>query len=259
MGLWFVSLLLSASIFAQTDNRRVLKEAENFTLLQDRASACGVIYKAYKKSSGSSAAQLKEKLFYFSKYFYTEKGLQNYSEGKELFAKEKYAEAQEKFAEADEVEKNNVDVLRKLALSNMWNKKQRLALENNAKARLINPLDTELVRDKLAIEFNGGEWKDALVTVEQLKAIYKDTTALTQYMKAVALLKTDQKEAAEEAFKSARSKDKKYPEIFYWLSEQEEESALKQKLLLKYAELCKNKKLIQNERDMSLCTRAPLK
>lgn len=246
-----MALILSTALANDAIGTKAVKEAENLTLLQDRLSACATIYKAYKKTDKGHGKPLKEKLHYFATVFYTDKGFQDYLAGKDLFSKEKYPEAAEKLLESDTLEKNNTDVLRLLALAQLWSKKPKLAAETNAKALQINPIDEELLKDKLAILSANEDWADVVLAAGEMP---EKNSALVQYFKGAALIKLQKKAEAKAALDMALTKDKNYPEVYFWQSELELTPVKKETLLKKYNELCK--KPNKSERDTFLCSRA---
>lgn len=236
--------------------KRAIKEAENLTLLQDRLQACTGLFKAYKKAAKEDQLTIKERLFYFSKNFYTEKGFNLYLSGKELFEAAKYKEAAEKFAEADELEKHNIEVSHFLALAWLWQKKFKLATEANTQGLLINPLDDELVRDKLALDIAEENWETALETLGTLEHLIGGSAALSGqdiYFKALTLSNLKKKEEAKNLLLGTINKDKMYPESHLLLHELIADK-MDKKHVMKYVELCKSKKL--NFRDPALCARS---
>lgn len=257
VGILSTLLIFSVCSFVLAEGppsvKKVLKEAENLTLLQDRLSACNTIYKAMKKSSGASAKQLRERLFYFAKYFYTDKGFQNHLLGKELLAKDKFAEAAEKFAEADILEKGNTEVLHLLVLAQLWMKKPKLALETVERAIQTNPADEELLKDKLAVLAALEDWEKALELAQEMTK-HGDNSGQTAYFKGLAQLKLGKTDDAKISLDQALNRDKKYAETYYWLSQLDAYAAKKESLLEKYKSLCKIKKVAGTERDVALCS-----
>lgn len=239
---------------AATPKHKAIKEAENLTILQDRFSACNTLYKAYKKATNFEKKELRERLFYFSKNYYTDKGFQFFLDGKELFLKEKFAEAKDKLLEADTLEKSNTEILYYLSLSYLWQKKYTEAQEATQRGLQINPLDLELRRNQLAIEVASKSWKEAIDTAEELQADFNDNSFVVSYFKTVALSHAAKSKVdASKLLEGLILKDKKYPETYYYLSEVSEKE-LRPGLLKKYNELCKKKP--KNVRDVNLCTRA---
>src|SRR4051812_9677357 len=78
---------------------KAIREAENLSLIQNRAQACVVLSRALLKADKKDQSVLKEKLSLLAKYFYTDKGFQAYVVGKDLFKKMKFSDALEKFTE----------------------------------------------------------------------------------------------------------------------------------------------------------------
>ncbi len=234
-------------------NGKVIKEAENLTLLQDRELACATLFKAYKKADPKDAAELKEKLFYFAKYYYTDKGFQAFLSGKEFLDKQKYQEAVEKLSDADELEKNNTEVMHHLSIAYLWVKKTKEAMDEATKSLQINPLDIELLKDKLAAEVATENWSQAILTADELIKERSDSSFLTYYFRGLSYLKNDKKNEARQNFEMALSKEKKYAEIYYWLSSLYE-PALAKNLMTKYDEICKNGGTLKNQRDPGLCS-----
>ncbi len=232
---------------------QAVKKAENSTLVQDRLLACYTLFEAHRKSKGADAAFLKERLFYFSKNYYSDKGFQNFLVGKDFLEKEKYQEAVDKFTEADETEKSNTEVLHNLSLALFWTKKIKLAVEANVRALQINPLDDELSRDKLALEIASDSWAEALVTADAMVSS-GSANALDYYFRGIAAMKLGKLDEAKKNFDTSIGKDKSYAEAYYYMNELQASSLDDQKLILKYNELCKTKKI--NLRDPSLCSRA---
>src|ERR1700679_718276 len=118
---------------------RAIRESENLSLLKDRLPACTALIRTIKRANKEDAKILRDKLNQLSRYFYTDKGFQDYLLGKDLFEKEKFADSLDKLTEAEELEKGNIDVLHYLELSQLWLKKGALADATNKKALQINP------------------------------------------------------------------------------------------------------------------------
>jgi hypothetical protein len=258
----FYALLFTSFIFnskgvceSKPNVKKFLKEAENLTLIQDRLMACTTLYKVHKKFQGAEAKQIKDKLFYLASYFYTDKGLQDYLVGKEFFENEKYQEASEKLVDSDNLEKGNTDVLHYLTLSYLWLKNGKLAEESNLKALQINPLNAELLRDKLIVLVVNEKWKETYDAAQELIKFYSDNQVVTQTYKAVALIKTSKKDDAKIILEGLVGVDGTYPEVYYWLS-QISEGKIADGYLQKYNDQCKNKKVTKNQRDVNLCSKS---
>lgn len=235
--------------------QRAIREAENLSLLKDRLQACTALIRAIKKTTvPNEVHMLNEKLSQLSKYFYTDKGFQDYLLGKDFFEKQKFNDALEKLSEADDLEKGNVDVLHYLELSQLWLKKTPLAEATNKKAMQINPFDIEILRDQLAIFINIENWEEALASSQNLKRDYSDQTALTQYFFALAQLKGGAQIDGEKSMTEVMAKDSSLPEPYFWLGSTESPPKEVTRLMSKYFELCNMKALRFFERDPLSCS-----
>jgi tetratricopeptide (TPR) repeat protein len=233
--------------------QRVVREAENLSANQDRQGATNLIVRQLKKTAASEDLKfLKEKLHFFSRYFYTEKGFQAYLVGKELFDKKKFSDALDKFMEADELEKDNVDVLHYLTLNQLALGKPDLAEATNKRAMLMCPGDLDLTRNQLTIQVALEKWTEALKTAEVLMRDYGDSAAQTLKDRGLALLKLESKAEARRYFEQAQQKDRGFPEPYYWLSTLKENIEA-QKFLTKYVELCKDRLNLKYTREPNLC------
>jgi tetratricopeptide (TPR) repeat protein len=236
---------LAAEKGLSPQTQRAIRESENLSLLKDRLQACTVLNRTIKKSNPQEAPLLREKLTQLAKYFYTDKGFQDYLLGKELFEKQKYADAVEKLAEADELEKGNVDVLHYLGLSQLWLKKLTLADAVVKRALIINPFDIEILRDQLSISCSLENWDEALKTGQSLNKDFSDTTALTLYFFGLANIQLGSKEDGEKLMNEALAKDSNLPEPYFYLGGTKFET--------KYFELCSVKAPRVIERDPNSC------
>jgi tetratricopeptide (TPR) repeat protein len=220
--------------------KRAIHDAENLSLLKDREPACLVLIRAIKKATDEDSKVLKDKLSQLAKYFYTDKGFQDYLEGKDLFEKQRFSEALEKFNESEELEKGNSDVLHYLELTNLWLKSPSVALAESKKALQINPYDVETIKDELAIWVALENWSEAIKVSQSLSKDFADSSLYTLYGSGRALLSEEDKSEGEKRLELALTKDPALPEPYYFLS-LKDDSAESTKLLNKYLELCKAK------------------
>jgi tetratricopeptide (TPR) repeat protein len=240
---------------------RIIREAENLSSEQDRAGAANLILRQLKKTSAPKEARvLKEKLQFFTRYFYSEKGFQSYLVGKELFEKKNYRDALDKFSEADELEKDNVDVLHFMALTQLALGRADMAEGANKRALQMIPFDPELTRNLLAIQVAQEKWTEAVKTSDTLIKEHADGEAQSLKDRGLALLKVELKADARKYLELALAKDKAFPEPYYWLADLKEaakETAETRKLLTKYVELCKDKVNLKYIREPNACIHLP--
>lgn len=261
IGLLFA--LFSTPSFAtdktlSSQTQRAIKEAENLSLLKDRLPACAVLARALKKSNSHEEKLLREKLNQLSKYFFTDKGFQDYLLGKELFEKQKFSDSLERLIEADEVEKGNIDVLHYMVLDYLWLKNGALAETTSKRAQQINPIDAEAIRDEQGVLVLNEDWEGAKKIGSQLNKDLGDFSGPTLYFLGLSDLKLGSKEEGEKILLQSIGKERIVPEAYFWLSQQDlksEDDLEKQKFISKYLVLCKNKVgTLLIERDPSVCS-----
>lgn len=243
------AFFLSSPTLASIGVDRVIREAESLSLIHNRSQASAVLLRALNKARPPEAGVLRDKLFQLTRFFYSDKGLQAYQVGLEFFAQEKFFDAIEKFAESDEFEKGNIDVLHNLALSQYMTKKLDAAESTIQKGLQLCPLDRELHRDMLAVLVAQEKWSEALKKADQLAQEFNDNSGQTLKERGLALYKLSQKTEAKKALEIALKQAPQHPEIYYWLSQIKDDT----KLIMKYVEICKNKKIVKIRRELELC------
>ncbi|MBK9293727.1 MAG: hypothetical protein IPM57_04665 [Oligoflexia bacterium] len=252
--LFCVALFLFPLLLNAQTRLRAVKEAENLTLIQDRAQACSTLLKAYTKTANKAYKKIfKEKLFYFASNFYSEKGFQLYLRGKEHFAKKNYSEAIDSFNEADAYEKSNTEILNFLTLSYLGAGKFSEAQSAIKTVKTINPLSAAHHINQSRLYYAQEEWGQLL---EALEAQQKEGFKATQeqaFFKLVAQVKALKADAALKQLEAGLSRFKKYPDIYYFISEyltgEKKDNAIKE-----YNQLCKKQNL--REKDFLLCKKA---
>ncbi len=234
--------------------QKIIKEAERLTVIENRTMACNVLYRNLKKANKTAFAQLKEKLLALSRYFYSDKGYENYLLGKDLLEKQKYNDAAEKLAEANDLEKDNVEVLHLLSLAQLGMQKTNLASATSKRALQVCPIDSELMKDELSILSLEEKWSDVVKLSDVLIKEYGDGSAQTFKDRGLALYNLDRKPDSKKNMEQALAKDQSFPESYYWLGIiREKEGKEASKLLTKYLELCKNKSTMRYLREPNLC------
>jgi tetratricopeptide (TPR) repeat protein len=232
---------------------KVVKEAENLSLMHDRTLACGLLVRTLKKSTPDESKILKDKINSLARVFYTERGFQSYLSAKEAFNKGRFAEASEKLTEVDEAERSNIDVLFVLALAQMGSRNFAGADQTVQRALVVNPFATEFNRLALSVEVGKESWATAQKLGDDLLASGQDKTPQTQVLVGVAKLKLQLIDDARRLFLDALKQDSNYPETHYWIA-QVVELKEREKFLARYAELCKNKEALRYEKEVEICS-----
>jgi tetratricopeptide (TPR) repeat protein len=245
--IFFLTVSFGAEKALSPQTSRAIRESENLSLLKDRLPACTVLIRTIKKANKDEVRILRDKLNQLSRYFYTDKGFQDYLLGKELFEKQKFSDALDKLTEAEDLEKGNIDVLHYLELSQLWLKRGALADLTNKKALQINPFDMDVLRDELAILIDGATWAEAEKVGDILRG-EEDSSPLTLFWTGLAKVKLNNRRDGEKLENVALTKDPTMPEIYFALASDST------KFMSKYIELCTSKAVRFIDRDPNSCT-----
>jgi tetratricopeptide (TPR) repeat protein len=250
LPLFFTPQVRGGSIPLSPQAERAMREAENLSLLKDRLPACTALIRTIKKTDKSDQKVLKEKLSQLARYFYTDKGFQNFLEGKDLFEKQKFSDALEKFVEADDLENGNIEILHYRILSQVWLKQVAAADTLLERALQIDPFDMEVLRDKLLLSVTSERWEEAVSESEALISSGGDTTSSTLLNRAIALSETGEKGESVKLLNQIISKDSTLPEAQYWFAVITNTT----KNISNYLDLCEKKPIKFVSRDPATCS-----
>ncbi|MCC6276897.1 MAG: tetratricopeptide repeat protein [Oligoflexia bacterium] len=174
--LLFAQLAFASAELDQVVVAKAIKEAESLSLAHDRELATTVLVRNIRKVGKSGQKKLKEKIKSLSKFFYTDKGLQEFQLAQELVEKGQYAEALERLVIADQTEKGNVAVLELMARTELELKKPSSALKNLDRAFTMDPYSSELLRLKYFAYLEAEEFQKILDELGDLSVEHSDGT-----------------------------------------------------------------------------------
>jgi len=201
------------------DVERLIKDAENLSLIQDRVQACSLLVRAQKSMNlnAGEAGRLRDKLGKLSRIFYSETSFQSYLAALALLDQNKPKEALDRLGEAAEAEHGNLDVVVAIARAQLKFKNFSAALKAVQEGRALSPHDIPLLQLKLQAQVGLEAWEDALETAVLL-GVLDDKSAQTLKDRGLALFKLGRKNEAEKYLSEAADTEKEFPEPHYWLA-----------------------------------------
>lgn len=223
-----------------------IDRAQKLLLEQDRRGAAAILVQQIQNSKADEERmRLLSSLDRVARYFLTDKGQKLYEFAQSIHEKSP-ALAMGRLREIEGVEKQNILVLRAIALLEIGSQACASARQTVVEALGVHPYASDLLLVEQQALICAGQQELALMEQKKIQGTGVPFTfaeqALWDVLAAQSHLHLEQRQQAREALIRAERSAKEYPEIYYWrwrLAQVEGQSGESEALT--YVSLCKSK------------------